>query len=337
MDRAYLHASISLSLQVAELSILGQLIFERMFPHADHQGRLPGHAKKIRALVIPLIETSSKEVDEQLRQMHDAGLIVWYVVGGEKYIQLVSWWKFQDRRFAHASKHPAPDGWTDRLRFHHPVTHELVEVNWEGRYAEPRKSGRKEPTQDAYVGPLHRPPTQAAYGTEECAPTDTDTDTDKEKDQKSARAKKPHAFIPPTVDEVRAYCTERGNKIDPEHFVDSNEAKGWVIGKNRTPAKDWKAMVRTWERNDNAGPETVVDDGKHGPGGDDRGNGEDHPAVLPAATEAALEEVTPPDKRKFVASILRRNLPPSALARDGSIPLALAERLVNTMRPEAVN
>lgn len=55
-------------------------------------------------------------------------------------------------------------------------------------------------------------------------------------------------FNPPTVEEVRAYCTERGNSVDPEAFIDFYESKGWMIGKNKM--KDWKAAVRTWEQGD---------------------------------------------------------------------------------------
>ncbi len=55
-------------------------------------------------------------------------------------------------------------------------------------------------------------------------------------------------FIPPAVEEVRAYCTERGNSVDAEAFVDFYASKGWMIGKNKM--KDWKAAVRTWEQGD---------------------------------------------------------------------------------------
>lgn len=54
-------------------------------------------------------------------------------------------------------------------------------------------------------------------------------------------------FIPPTLDQVSAYCIERGNTIDPQHFIDHYSANGWKVGRN--PMKDWKAAVRTWERN----------------------------------------------------------------------------------------
>lgn len=53
-------------------------------------------------------------------------------------------------------------------------------------------------------------------------------------------------FVPPSVEQVRAYCRERGNGIDPESFVDYYASKGWTVG--RAPMKDWKAAVRTWEQ-----------------------------------------------------------------------------------------
>lgn len=55
-------------------------------------------------------------------------------------------------------------------------------------------------------------------------------------------------FVPPTVEEVKAYCIERGNRIDPERFVDYYKSNGWMVG--RSHMKDWKAAVRTWEKRD---------------------------------------------------------------------------------------
>ena len=53
-------------------------------------------------------------------------------------------------------------------------------------------------------------------------------------------------FIPPTADQVREYCLERGNNVDSNRFVDFYTAKGWIVGKSKM--KDWKAAVRTWEK-----------------------------------------------------------------------------------------
>lgn len=54
-------------------------------------------------------------------------------------------------------------------------------------------------------------------------------------------------FTPPTVEEVREYCRSRNNNVDPEQFCSFYESKGWMVGQNRM--KDWKASIRTWERN----------------------------------------------------------------------------------------
>lgn len=71
-------------------------------------------------------------------------------------------------------------------------------------------------------------------------------DNSLEKDNKRSAQNK--RFVPPTVDEVRDYCKERGNNIDAESFVDYYTSTGWLVGKK--PMKDWKASVRTWERNE---------------------------------------------------------------------------------------
>lgn len=51
----------------------------------------------------------------------------------------------------------------------------------------------------------------------------------------------------PTIEEVRSYCKERNNGVDADKWFNYYSANGWKVGKN--PMKDWKACVRTWERN----------------------------------------------------------------------------------------
>ena len=53
----------------------------------------------------------------------------------------------------------------------------------------------------------------------------------------------------PTLEEIKAYCEEKKSSIDPQAFFDYYTKIGWVYGKNKLPIKDWKACVRTWERN----------------------------------------------------------------------------------------
>ena len=71
--------------------------------------------------------------------------------------------------------------------------------------------------------------------------------------------KKSSRFNPPTLGEVTLYCVERNNNVDPQSFIDFYESKGWYVGKNKM--KDWKAAVRTWERNRNSKPTSQTKSG----------------------------------------------------------------------------
>ena len=51
----------------------------------------------------------------------------------------------------------------------------------------------------------------------------------------------------PTLEEVKTYCQERKNNVDAEKWFDYYSSNGWKVGRN--PMNDWKASVRTWEKN----------------------------------------------------------------------------------------
>ena len=97
-----------------------------------------------------------------------------------------------------------------------------------------------------YPAPVHggSPWLTVGYGEPppESNPNPNPNPNPKEKGASAPRSK----FVKPTVDEVREYCNERKNAVNPETFCDFYESKGWKIGKD--PMRDWKAAVRTWER-----------------------------------------------------------------------------------------
>ena len=78
---------------------------------------------------------------------------------------------------------------------------------------------------------------------------DKDKDKDKDDDKKGNGAREAR-FTPPSIEEVAAYCQERGNGVDAARFVDFYSSKGWMVGKSRM--KDWRAAVRNWERSSDA-------------------------------------------------------------------------------------
>lgn len=94
---------------------------------------------------------------------------------------------------------------------------------------------------------------------------------------KKGRKRPTRAFVPPTVEEVQAYCYEISASIDPSAFVDYYAAQGWVYGKAGKQMMDWKAAVRNWNRREkqnggNNGNRTGIDQ---------RSNGNDCPQNQP--------------------------------------------------------
>ena len=71
---------------------------------------------------------------------------------------------------------------------------------------------------------------------------------EKELDTKANKSPtKAKRFVKPTLSEIEQYCIERNNNVNAEQFYDHYESNGWKVGKNSM--KDWKAAVRTWEKN----------------------------------------------------------------------------------------
>lgn len=70
-------------------------------------------------------------------------------------------------------------------------------------------------------------------------------------------------FVKPTVEEIRAYITEKGFSFDAEAFYAYYESNGWKVGKN--PMRNWKMACVTWSKNrnnnntNNYGRETITD------------------------------------------------------------------------------
>ena len=81
-------------------------------------------------------------------------------------------------------------------------------------------------------------------GSQRVESTLKDKDTDIVIVKEKAKAKR---FTKPTIEDIKEYCIERNNFVDAEKFFDYYSSNGWKVGKN--PMKDWKASVRTWEKN----------------------------------------------------------------------------------------
>ena len=74
-----------------------------------------------------------------------------------------------------------------------------------------------------------------------------DKDIDKDIEKKPQKR-----FVKPTLDEIKAYCQERNNNVDPQKFFDFYDAAHWIDSKGK-PVKNWKQKVIGWERDDGGG------------------------------------------------------------------------------------
>lgn len=120
-NRRSIAKSISISEQVDGVSDQAALLFSWMFPHADDFGRLPGSAKKLGAVVVPLrmdrkpgwavddIEGYIMELEEA-RDEAGVPLIYRYRVGGIPVIQLIKFDSHQEGLHKRTrSKFPDPE------------------------------------------------------------------------------------------------------------------------------------------------------------------------------------------------------------------------------------
>lgn len=83
-----LSKSIATSEQVASVSLLADYLFTRMIPHLDSEGRMSGSPRTVRGIVCPLREdVSSDAIAGALRELSGVGLIVWYEIDGQQYVE----------------------------------------------------------------------------------------------------------------------------------------------------------------------------------------------------------------------------------------------------------
>ena len=65
-------------------------------------------------------------------------------------------------------------------------------------------------------------------------------------EEKAAKPPRAH-FVPPSLEEVRAYCQSRSSPVDPVAFYEYFETGSWKDAKGQ-PVRNWKQKLLTWEK-----------------------------------------------------------------------------------------
>ena len=114
----FIYPQIATSLSIASVSALAELLFWRILPQADDQGRLPGDPRQLKAIVCPMREElTAQNIPELLTELEKAELIIHYSNSSIDYIQIAKWWDYQGAmRRIFPSQYPPPEGWKDIIK-----------------------------------------------------------------------------------------------------------------------------------------------------------------------------------------------------------------------------
>jgi hypothetical protein len=194
--------------QIVECSTSARLLFIGLWNFCDDGGVHPDSPKRIKMEIFPGDPLSNDDVKALVDELVLAKLVMRFDSDGKSYLAVTGWHHQKIERPSHRWPQPPND-----LR-------SVVEQSSNSR----RTCDDDSPPEGSGVDKDIKPP---------CIPP------------KRTRSKK---FVKPTAAEVEAYCLERKNGISGQDFVDSYDRVGWVVGRNKTPMRDWKAAVRTWER-----------------------------------------------------------------------------------------
>ena len=210
MPNRIIKESLCTSEKISELTDFEFRLWIGLITQADDAGRGDARPAIIKGRVFPLRErVTAKDIDASLHALAAKGCVSLYTVGGKPYFWFPGWADHQRVRDV-KPKYPSPDE---------------DESNCTQLKAE-----------------FDNSPQIAA----DCGFNPIQSNTNPNPNPNTNRRAGAH-FTPPTLEEVQEYCTERWNNVDPQRFIDYYTANGWLVGKNKM--KDWKACVRTWEKN----------------------------------------------------------------------------------------
>lgn len=215
MPNRILKESICTSENLNDLSAFEETFFYRLIVNVDDYGRMDARPKILASRLFPLKDIRAKQVDDALRALSSAELIDLYVVDGKSFLQMKAWDRHQTPR-AKTSKYPGPE----------------ESVNTSASICMQMQADENMCNQMQADAPDIR---YSIFDNRY-----SDSRTNRESGARDTR------FTPPSLDDVAEYCRERKNNVDPEAFVNFYASKGWMVGKNHM--KDWRAAVRTWER-----------------------------------------------------------------------------------------
>ena len=252
MPNRIIKESICTSASIDCLTWFEEVFFYRLMVNVDDYGRMDARTAILRAKLLPLKDNlTDKLIASTLQRLVSAGLVSTYMVEDKPYLRLPSWEKHQTIRNLKSKYPEPPEGVCAQMQSNESNCIQL-QAN------APVIQSNPYPNPDPYPNPYTRSagawmvPLGERAGNADVTQQDQNENTDTgvrgeacKGPAKPSRART--VFSIPTAEDVRAYCVLRCNSVDAERFVDYYAMKGWMIRGDKL--KDWKAAVRTWEKN----------------------------------------------------------------------------------------
>ena len=223
MPNRILKESITSSENIDKLTAFQEVVFYRLIVTCDDFGRADARPKLLSSKLFPLKDIDPKDIQDALKALSDADLLVIYTVGGKQYLQMKTWGKHQQIRNK-VSKFPAPEN----------ADEEQELQSFDSKCNQMLSNAIK-----CYQSQSNVPVIQSN-------PIQYESNTNTESNPIQRENTRARAFSPPSVKDVKEYIDLKGYEIDPEAFVAFYASKGWKVG--NAPMKDWKAAVVTWAK-----------------------------------------------------------------------------------------
>lgn len=211
---------------LGECSFEARILFTGLWCLADREGRLERREKKIKAKIFPFDDQIV--IKKLLDELEARKFIETYAAEDIVVIQVVNFLKHQNPHQNEKTSYLGAKPFA-------PRTKALSEMH------------QSTPADSCILipDPCSLIPDPCSLIPEENIKHMSESKNDSDKNIYSNEKNKTK-FVKPNLSEVKTYCKERNNQINPEAFIDFYTSKDWMIGRNRM--KDWKAAIRTWER-----------------------------------------------------------------------------------------
>jgi len=103
-----LKESICTSEEIDKLSAFQETVFYRLIVNCDDFGRADARPKLLASKLFPLKDIRAAQIEDALRALTSAELVITYTVGGKPFLQMKTWDKHQQVRNK-VSKFPSPE------------------------------------------------------------------------------------------------------------------------------------------------------------------------------------------------------------------------------------